>query len=81
MILAELEHHGIAATTSAVEHWLADEERWDNEPPGDTWEDEVTEKGYAPWEVRVTCPHATTRSGSSSSSKWRATARSASGST
>jgi hypothetical protein len=56
VILAELEHHGIAATTSAVEHWLADEERWDNEPPGDTWEEEVTEKGYAPWEVRVTCP-------------------------
>jgi hypothetical protein len=55
VILAELDHHAISATTSAVEHWLADEERWDNEPAGDTWEEEVTEKGYAPWEVRVAC--------------------------
>ncbi len=56
MILAELEHHAIVATTSGVEHWLADEERWDNEPAGETWEEEVTEKGYAPWEVRVDVP-------------------------
>ena len=56
VILSELEHHAIAATTSGVEHWLAAEERWDNEPAGETWEDEVTEKGFAPWEVRVTCP-------------------------
>ena len=55
VILAELEHHTVTASTSGVEHWLADEERWDNEPPGDTWEEEVTEKGYAPWEVRVAC--------------------------
>jgi hypothetical protein len=55
VILAELEHHAIVATTSSVEHWLADEERWDNEPAGETWEEEVTEKGYAPWEVRVAC--------------------------
>ena len=55
VILAELEHHAIVATTSGVEHWLADEERWDNEPAGDTWEEEVADKGYAPWEVRVTC--------------------------
>jgi len=55
VILSELEHHVIVATTSGVEHWLADEERWDNEPAGATWEEEVTEKGYAPWEVRVTC--------------------------
>ena len=56
VILAELEHHAIVATTSGVEHWLADEERWDNEPAGETWEEEVTEKGYAPWEVRVDLP-------------------------
>jgi len=55
VILAELEHHAIVATTSGVEHWLADEERWDNEPVGETWEAEVTEKGYAPWEVRLAC--------------------------
>ena len=45
----------IVATTSGVEHWLADEERWDNEPADETWEEEVTEKGFAPWEVRATC--------------------------
>ena len=55
VILAELEHHAIVATTSGVEHWLADEERWDNEPAGESWEEEVTEKGYAPWEVRIAC--------------------------
>ncbi len=55
VILSELDHHGIVATTSAVEHWLADEERWDNEPAGETWEEEVEEMDYAPWEVRVTC--------------------------
>ncbi len=55
VIVAELEHHGVTATASDVEHWLADEERWDNEPAGDTWEHEVSDLGYAPWEVRVTC--------------------------
>jgi len=55
VILSELEHHAIDATTSGVEHWLADEERWDNEPAGDTWEEEVADKGYAPWEVLLTC--------------------------
>ncbi|MSO95756.1 MAG: SPOR domain-containing protein [Thermoleophilia bacterium] len=55
VILSELEHHAITATMSGVEHWLAEEERWDNEPAGETWEEEVSGKGYAPWEVRVTC--------------------------
>jgi len=45
---------GLAAHTSDVERWLEDEERWDNEPPGETWEEEVVDEGYAPWEVRVT---------------------------
>jgi len=55
VILSELGHHAITATTSGVEHWLADEERWDNEPSGDSWEEEVSAKGFAPWEVRLTC--------------------------
>jgi hypothetical protein len=55
VILSELEHHGIAATASEVEHWLSQEERWDNEPVDETWEDEVEDMDYAPWEVRVTC--------------------------
>ena len=28
----------------------------DDEPPGETWEEEELERGYAPWEVRVTLP-------------------------
>jgi hypothetical protein len=55
VIGAELRHHGIKARESGVEHWLADEQRWDNEPRGETWEEEALVYGYAPWEVRITC--------------------------
>jgi hypothetical protein len=55
LIESELRHHGFEAVESGVEHWLADEERWDNESRGSTWEEEVLSRGYAPWEVRVTC--------------------------
>ena len=50
---AELAEEGIEASTSQVERWLHDEERWSNEPPQETWEEEELERGYAPWEVRV----------------------------
>jgi hypothetical protein len=56
VIEVESQEHGLATTVSEVEHWLAAEERWDNEPPDETWEDEVEAQGFAPWEVRVTCP-------------------------
>jgi hypothetical protein len=56
VIEAELRAHGIQARTSRVEHWLDEEPRWDDEPPGETWEREELERGYAPWEVRVECP-------------------------
>jgi hypothetical protein len=56
VIEAESQEHGLTTTVSEVEHWLANEERWDNEPPDETWEDEVEARGFAPWEVRVTCP-------------------------
>ena len=36
-----------------VAHWLSDEDRWSTDPPGETWEEEELERGYAPWEVRV----------------------------
>ena len=55
VVEAELRAHGIEAKTSKVEHWLDDEERWDDEPPGETWEQEELDRGYAPWEVRVEC--------------------------
>ena len=53
VVEADLEEAGVEPSLLRVEHWLADEERWDDEPPGDTWEEEVREVGYAPWEVRV----------------------------
>jgi hypothetical protein len=55
VIQAELREHGIEARISQVEHWLDEEDRWDDEPPGETWEEEELARGYAPWEVRVEC--------------------------
>jgi hypothetical protein len=55
VVEAELAEQGIKPKTIAVEHWLADETRWDGEPAGESWEEEVVERGYAPWEVRVEC--------------------------
>jgi hypothetical protein len=52
---AEVGDEQFAARTSRIERWLADEERWDAEPAGETWEEETLERGYAPWEVRVDC--------------------------
>jgi hypothetical protein len=52
---AVLQEEGIDVRPSAIEHWLADEERWDDEPPAETWEEEELEQGYAPWEVRFEC--------------------------
>jgi len=56
VVQAELHANGITARTSSIEHWLDDEDRWDAEPPGETWEVEELERGFAPWEVRVECP-------------------------
>jgi hypothetical protein len=54
IIQAELNDSGIAAVTSPVERWIDEEDRWDDEPPTETWEEEAVERGFAPWEVRVT---------------------------
>jgi len=53
VIQAELRDLGLHAVTGPVEHWLEDEERWDDEPADETWEEDELERGYAPWEVRV----------------------------
>ena len=55
VIEAELEEAGIEPLVVRIEHWLADEGRWDDEPKEEGWEEEVLERGYAPWEVRVEC--------------------------
>ena len=56
VIEAQLRSLGHEARESKIEHWLEDEERWDGEPKGETWEEEELEHGFAPWEVRVTVP-------------------------
>lgn len=55
VVEAELRELRIAPRSVALEHWLADEDRWDDEPAGGDVEDEVLARGYAPWEVRVEC--------------------------
>jgi hypothetical protein len=62
VIQALLRDEGLAAVTGPVEHWLEDEERWNDEPPSETWEEDELEHGRAPWEVRVQCAsHAAAR--------------------
>src|SRR5204862_8064089 len=53
IVEAELAEEGIEPRLVVVEHWLADEDRWDDEPEGPDVEEELLERGYAPWEVRV----------------------------
>ena len=51
---AELRQTGTDATVTRVEHWLGDEERWDDEPPAEYEpEQDVLERGEWPWEVRI----------------------------
>lgn len=55
VVEAELEEAGIEPTLVCLEHWLADEDRWDSEPEQPDVEEELVARGYAPWEVRVEC--------------------------
>jgi hypothetical protein len=55
VVEAELRANRIEARMSDVERWIDEEDRWDDEPPGETWEEEELERGFAPWEVRVEC--------------------------
>lgn len=50
-VLPFVEGHGDVV----IEHWLADEERWDDEPTHPSAEEDLIGRGYAPWEVRVEC--------------------------
>jgi hypothetical protein len=49
----ELQEGGFTPTRFVTERWLGDEERWDDDPPQPDPEEELIERGYAPWEVRV----------------------------
>jgi hypothetical protein len=53
LVEREVAEEGVEATVGPIEHWLHDEERWDDEPREPTPEEELLEEGIAPWEVRV----------------------------
>jgi hypothetical protein len=53
IVETELKELGLHAEEMRVEHWLHDEDRWDDEPPGPDIEEELLDEGYAPWEVRI----------------------------
>jgi hypothetical protein len=55
VIESQVRSLGGGAKAGRIEHWLDDEDRWDDEPEGETWEEEEVEHGYAPWEVRMQC--------------------------
>jgi len=52
----ELEDEDLTPSRYVIEHWLHEEERWDDEPSGPGPEEELIERGYAPWEVRFESP-------------------------
>jgi hypothetical protein len=52
----ELAEADIRPLYMTVEHWIGDENRWDDEEPSPGYEEEVLERGFAPWEVRVELP-------------------------
>jgi hypothetical protein len=49
----ELQEASLTPNRLVTERWLHDEERWDDDPEQPDPEEEVLERGYAPWEVRV----------------------------
>ncbi len=53
IVEAELKERDLQADEIVIEHWLADEDRWDDEAPGPDIEEELLAEGYAPWEVRI----------------------------
>lgn len=55
VVTVELAEAQVEPQLVRLEHWLHEEERWDDEPAGPTSEEEALAEGHSPWEVRVTC--------------------------
>jgi hypothetical protein len=49
----ELQQAGLTPDRFVTERWLRDEERWNDDPAQPDPDEELLERGYAPWEVRV----------------------------
>ena len=55
IVESELDDQGLTPSRFLTERWLHDEERWNDEPAGPDVEEDLLQRGYAPWEVRVEC--------------------------
>ena len=55
VIEQELQDAGMEPARFVTERWLGEEERWDDEPDTPDVEEDLLQRGYAPWEVRVEC--------------------------
>jgi hypothetical protein len=53
IVESELNDQGLTPSRFVTERWLPDEERWNDEPEEPDIEEELLQRGYAPWEVRV----------------------------
>jgi hypothetical protein len=53
IVESELQDLGLTPTRFVTERWLRDEERWNDDPEQPDVEEELLQRGYAPWEVRV----------------------------
>ena len=55
VIERDLQDANLTPERLVTEHWLAAEERWDDDPQQPPTEEDLVRRGYAPWEVRVEC--------------------------
>jgi hypothetical protein len=53
VIEQELEEAGLTPGRLVTERWLREEDRWNDDPDQGDVEEELLERGYAPWEVRI----------------------------
>jgi hypothetical protein len=53
IVESELDDQGLTPSRFVTERWLQDEERWNDDPEQPDIEEELLQRGYAPWEVRV----------------------------
>jgi hypothetical protein len=53
IVESELDGQGLTPSRFVTERWLQDEERWNDDPEQPDIEEELLQRGYAPWEVRV----------------------------
>ena len=53
VIEQELQEADLAPKRLVTERWLRDEDRWNDDPDQGDVEEELLDRGYAPWEVRI----------------------------